>query len=325
MKPVTSIRTIVFVVVALALLAGIVERQAAAQTARIDLAVKRAVVRIVPERCFGETSCRAQNDQPGSGVIIHPSGLILTAWHVTSQDNDIQQSNYWDDFIIEIIGEDDGLPPEAAYRAKIVATRPEMDLAILRIDRDVAGMPMAGKDLAWLPVYTGESWHLVGGDTGLPVLGFPRPRVGGRATLFTNADFKLTSPNRADAELWVQRPLDPGYSGGPGLVWMDERWQVAGVVLSQLGNGANNRTMLRDLSLAFRDFTWRSGEEAVEADAIRLTQTAVNGEPYLQVDAQLHALGLEETPVEFQLLFFEAASRQPWRPRQVDLPQLSSR
>ena len=328
MKPVTSFRTIVFAVVALALLAGIVARPTAAQTPRIDLAVKRAVVRIVPERCFGTTTCLPQNNQPGSGVVIHPTGLILTAWHVLSADNDFQQENYWDDFVVEVIGEDDGLPPAPAYRARIVATRPEMDLAILRIDRDSDGRPVtdvALSALPWLPVYTGESRRLVGGDTGLPVLGFPRPRVGGRATLFTNAEFKLTSPNRADADLWVQRSLDPGYSGGPGLVWMDERWQVAGIVLSQLGNGADNRTKLRDLSIAFQDFQWLAGEETIAAHGVRLTRTAVNGQPYLQVEVDIHARGMEETPLEFHLLFFEAETGRPWQPAQVDLPRLASR
>jgi S1-C subfamily serine protease len=155
MKPTSLIRTILFAIVSLALLAGIVTRQAAAQT-RIDLEVKRAVVRIVPERCFGATTCLPQNDQPGSGVIIHPTGLILTAWHVLSADKDFQQENYWDDFVIEMIDEDDGVPPVPRYRAKIVATRPEMDLAILRIDRNFEGRPVTDEALAalpWLPVY----------------------------------------------------------------------------------------------------------------------------------------------------------------------------
>lgn len=327
MKPSVSFRTIFLAAIALALLAGVATRPGAAQTPRIDLDVKRAVVRIVPERCFSASTCRAQLDQPGSGVVIHPSGLILTAWHVTSRDNDFEQENHWDDFVIEVIGEDDGLPPMAAYRARIVATRPEMDLALLRIDRDAEGEPLTPNtltSLVWLPVYTDSSSRLEAGLTGLPVLGFPTPRLGGRASLFTNQRFTLDSQNRSDAELWVQWPLDRGYSGGPGLVWMHERWQVAGIVLSQLGSGVGNRTMLRDLSLAFRGFSWRPGEQEISATDIRLTRAVDDGQPYLKVDATIHSQGWEGTPLEFQLLFFQSDSRQPWRPARIDLPTLPS-
>lgn len=66
----------------------------------ISLHVKRAVVRIVPERCFA-AGCQPLDDQPGSGVIIHPSGLVLTAWHVVSKSTNPRVEDYWDDFFIE--------------------------------------------------------------------------------------------------------------------------------------------------------------------------------------------------------------------------------
>ncbi len=321
MKPATTFRTILFAVAALALLAGVVTLPTAAQT-RIDLDVKRAVVRIVPERCYGGTNCIPQNNQPGSGVIIHPTGLILTAWHVLSVDDNLQQANSWDDFVIEVIDNNDSVPPTPRYRAKIVATRPEMDLAILRIDRMLDRQPVTEEvlaSLAWLPVYSGLSNQLETGVTPLPVLGYPIPPIRtGRTTLFTNQRLTLDSHNVPDAEMWVQWPLDKGYSGGPGLVQYGDELQVAGIVRAAVGN----RTELRDLSVAFNDFVWQPGEQRMYADKVVVTQTSVNGSPYLQFEAAVHALGWESAPLQFQISFFEADSHQPWRPTAVDLPQL---
>ncbi len=324
MKPTYSIRTVVFAAIALALLAGIVTRQAAAQ-ARIDLDVKRAVVRIVPERCFGGTSCRPQNDQPGSGVIVHPSGLILTAWHVLSADKDFQQENYWDDFVIEMIDEDDGVPPVPRYRARIVATRPDMDLALLRIDRDSNGQAVTDEALAalpWLAVYEGLSNQLESGNTQLHILGYPKPPLPtDPTTLSTNQNLSLNRRNRPAAELEVQLPFDKGYSGGPALTQREGALQVTGIVLASVGN----RTKLRDLSVAFREFDWVAAQQQVYADNIFVTQTAANGMPFIQFDADVQALGLENVPLQFQISFFEANSHLPWQPAVVDLPQFDNR
>jgi uncharacterized protein YraI len=324
MKPTTTFRTILFVVVALALLSGLVARPATAQT-RIDLDVKRAVVRIVPERCYGGTNCIPQSDQPGSGVIIHPSGLILTAWHVLSADKDFQKENYWGDFVVEMIDEDDGVPPAPRYRARIVATRPEMDLAILRIDRTLDRRPVTEEALAalpWLPVYDGLSSQLESGNTQLHILGYPKPPLPtDSTTLSTNQNLSLNRRDSLAAELEVQLLFDKGYSGGPALTQREGVLQVAGIVLASVGN----RTKLRDLSVALRGFEWVTEEEKVYAENVNLTQTAVDGMPFLQLEADVHALGLEDIPLQFQISFYEASSRQPWRPITVDLPQLNNR
>ncbi|HRJ45385.1 MAG TPA: hypothetical protein PL105_26020, partial [Caldilineaceae bacterium] len=128
----------------------------------------------------------------------------------------------------------------------------------------------------------------------------------------------LDSHNVPDAEMWVQWPLDKGYSGGPGLVQYGDELQVAGIVRAAVGN----RTELRDLSVAFNDFVWQPGEQRMYADKVVVTQTSVNGSPYLQFEAAVHALGWESAPLQFQISFFEADSHQPWRPTAVDLPQL---
>lgn len=325
MKPATFFKSVALVVVVLAFAAGHMARHTAAQTPKVDLEVKRAVVRIVPIRCFGGSTCRPQPDQPGSGVIIHPSGLILTAWHVLSQDNNFQEENYWDDFSIELIGMDDSVPPEPSLRARIVATRPEADLAILRIDRDATGAPVSEAAIAalpWLPVFRGEESSLDAGNTQLHILGYPKPPLpDDPTTLSTNQNLTLNRRNRLLAELEVQLLFDRGYSGGPALTLREGRLEVVGLVLASVGN----RTKLRDLSIEFDRLLWRPGEEDFQADPFRLQLVTVGSADFLQLDGTIFALGLANVPLELQLLFFEAGNRQPWRPTQVDLPRLAGR
>ena len=319
MKPTYSIRTVVCAVVALALLAGIVTRQAAAQ-ARIDLDVKRAVVRIVPEQLMAAGPRRVE-DQPGSGVIIHPSGIVLTAWHVLSQDDDFSQRNYWDDFVVEVIEDDDSSPPVARYRAKIIAVRPEDDLALLRLDRKLNSQPLTPDDLtalAYLPVFTetGDNSRLLDpGNTELRVLGYPKPfAASGEESELYIEPATLSSRSRSRGELIVQETFDAGYSGGPVLVEAEGRLAVAGIVLSARGS----RTVLRDLAERFRGFEWVAGEQRAYAQNIRVAEMMEGNDRTLQFDLDVQSIGLEGAPVQLQINFYDADHR-PWRPGAVGL------
>ena len=319
MKPTYSIRTVVCAVVALALLAGIVTRQAAAQ-ARIDLDVKRAVVRIVPERSTA-AGPRLVEDQPGSGVIIHPSGIVLTAWHVLSQDDNTSQRTYWDDFVVEVIEDDDSSPPVARYRAKIIAVRPEDDLALLRLDRRLNRQPLTPDDLttlAYLPVFTetGDNSGLLDpGNTELRVLGYPKPfATSGEESELYIEPATLSSRSASRGELIVQETFDAGYSGGPVLVEADGRLAVAGIVLSARGS----RTVLRDLAERFRGFEWMVGEQSAFAQNVRVTEVVEGNDRTLQFDLDVQSIGLEGAPVQLQINFYDADHR-PWRPGAVGL------
>jgi hypothetical protein len=319
MKPTTTFRTILFVVVALALLSGLVARPATAQT-RIDLDVKRAVVRIVPERSTAAGPRRVE-DQPGSGVIIHPSGIVLTAWHVISQDDNFSQRNYWDDFVVEVLGEDDGLPPVARYRAKIIAVRPEDDLALLRLDRKLNRQPIAPRDLeslAFLPVFTGTSDAsrlLDPGNTDLRVLGYPKPfAASGEESELYIEPATLSSRSRSRGELILQETFDAGYSGGPVLVEAEGRLAVAGIILSARGS----RTVLRDLAERFQGLDWEPDEQRAFAQNVRVTEVVEDSIRTIQFDMDVQSIGLDDVPIQLQINFYDANHR-PWRPGTVGL------
>jgi S1-C subfamily serine protease len=109
----------------------------------------QAVVRV--EACTGAT-CRA-----GSGAIIDPSGIILTAWHVTAISTQTLDSPLFANFNIQMI-DDVALPPETRYQAQVIASKPDQDLALLRITYDVnegrTVTPGTDLGLPWLPLST---------------------------------------------------------------------------------------------------------------------------------------------------------------------------
>ena len=92
----------------------------------LPLTLPRAVVRI--------RGCNIQgcHEGVGSGVFIDPSGLILTAHHVTLTDSRDPLSPQLDDFVIEIT-DNPRQAPIALYRARVVAQNPSSDLALLQI------------------------------------------------------------------------------------------------------------------------------------------------------------------------------------------------
>ena len=95
----------------------------------------------------------------GSGVIIHPSGVILTANHVTLTDARNPLSPHLEDFMIELT-QNARSAPVARYRARLLATKPGSDLALLGIYWDeVAHRPLddtASIGLPALPIADAE-------------------------------------------------------------------------------------------------------------------------------------------------------------------------
>ena len=115
-----------------------------AQQANLNEAIK-AVVRI---RGCNSAGC---NVDLGSGVIIDPTGVILTANHVTLTDPKNSLSQHLEDFVIEVT-EDARKAPQARYRANLIAAKPESDLALLRVYQDEAtNQPLADPSSVNLP------------------------------------------------------------------------------------------------------------------------------------------------------------------------------
>lgn len=123
----------------------------------------------------------------GSGVVLHPQGLILTSAHVLRRTRP------------QI-----ALPTGEHVSGTVLAVERRLDLAALAIERD---------DLAALPL--GDSRSLAPGNWVL-AMGYPLS-PGGAATAGTVIGVGWGLPEAPDGREWLTLDLHlrPGYSGGP--------------------------------------------------------------------------------------------------------------
>ncbi|MBI3743229.1 MAG: trypsin-like peptidase domain-containing protein, partial [Chloroflexi bacterium] len=143
----------------------------------------------------------------GSGVIIDPSGLILTANHVISEAKTIT------------VRTDDGTD----YPATLVGRDSVRDLALIQIK---------GKDLPVLAL--GDASHIALGSS-LLVLGFPLGQTGLNST--SGIASALTQESGRNAfVIQTDSAVNPGNSGGPML---DQHGDIVGVVVSGIASAQN--------------------------------------------------------------------------------------
>ena len=172
---------------------------------------------------FSATSSAATRRR-AAGVIVHPSGLILTALHVLLKDPNNLRSREYDDFVIALT-ETHGPGRARSIRARSVADLDELDIALLAIDRDLDGEAIDAETLN-LPALPFADVDQLFADT-LLVLGFPQD--GGAAVNYTPATFK--SFDEDGQLIVVDKALGKGNSGGPALVLQDGRLAIAGLVI----------------------------------------------------------------------------------------------
>ncbi|MFP4052291.1 MAG: trypsin-like peptidase domain-containing protein [Phycisphaerae bacterium] len=136
----------------------------------------------------------------GSGVLIHPAGYIVTNAHVVQRARKIEVT----------------LADDTRFAARVIATEPSRDLAVLKIDpRRDANKQL--KPLPYLPL--GRSDDLMVGET---VIAIGNP--GGLSNTLTQGiisatDRKLEFRGGGKYEGLIQTdtPINPGNSGGPLL------------------------------------------------------------------------------------------------------------
>ncbi len=139
----------------------------------------KAVVKILRCDNFGcETDV-------GSGVIIHPSGLILTAYHVLLRDPDDPTSPRYEEFVIAPTV-DTRTAPQPAYRAHMVAEKREQDLALLQIDHTFDNTELSRTSLNQPTLPLADVSDLFG--AALQVLGYPVN--GGEAISIDRTNFR---------------------------------------------------------------------------------------------------------------------------------------
>ena len=182
----------------------------------------KAVVRISGQRCV--PMCREA--AVGSGAIIHPSGVILTAYHAIT-DPEKSPAQFLDDYVVEM-SEDVRRSAVPRYRARVIAVQPELDRALLRIyklaDGEQSFAPFA---LTGLPTLSLGSTKDIRLQQSLTIMGYPA--FAGSSIKVLSDSLTGFAPRRVsgmdipDGYLTVQRGLSEGISGGPVAA---EQWRL---------------------------------------------------------------------------------------------------
>ncbi len=152
----------------------------------------------------------------GTGFALSSSGLIATNYHVINEAERIQIRGISGDFT-------------NTYRARVVLTDPETDLALLQID------DTKFKGLGQVPYLLKGQTADVGTD--IFVLGYPMRATMGDEIKLTNGIISSKSGFQGDPTSYqISAPVQPGNSGGP---LFDEQGNLIGIVNAK-HEGAEN-------------------------------------------------------------------------------------
>ncbi len=197
MKSIRILRPLLLAIVILALGPRSLDAQVTLGRDEIDR-ISHAVVRVVALNA-------GQPVSSGSGTIVEPNGVIYTNRHVVQDGAD---------FGIEILDDPNELPV-LRFHARLVGYSPDVDFAILRIDRDAEGRPIDATtlDLPHVPVAEADVQR---GDR---VYVFGYPGIGEGYLALTEGAVTTIRNGTMDERrmpVWYQTDaqISPGNSGG---------------------------------------------------------------------------------------------------------------
>lgn len=139
----------------------------------------------------------------GTGVVVSPDGLVVTAAHVVDGSSKIEV-----------------VTPEGKRSATVVETDSKNDLAILRI---------GGSGYKAVPLVPSRDIKL---GQSVFTIGFPNTDIQGASPKFTKGEISSISGIRDEPTQWqISVPVQSGNSGSP---LFDESGNVVGIVVSKL-------------------------------------------------------------------------------------------
>lgn len=150
-------------------------------------------------------------DGSGSGSLISAQGYVLTNFHVVG---DLKTRKYYPGLAVGFPDFQDQ-EPEMKYLADVVVADPNLDLAIIKLSKDLKGKPLAANTVFGEPVQLGDSNRLRIGE---PVYLFGFPGVGGYTITFSTGIVGgfVAQDGQSSGRDWIKHSANsgPGNSGG---------------------------------------------------------------------------------------------------------------
>ncbi|MEI7987566.1 MAG: serine protease [Chloroflexota bacterium] len=168
----------------------------------------------------------------GSGSVITTDGLILTNAHVV-----LPEKPYQVDALLISFTEKEDQAPKPTYFAEVMQADPDLDVAVLRVTKDVNGndVDRARLQLPTVPLGSSDDVHI--GDS-LTIIGYPG--IGGMTITLTRGDVAgFTSDAKFGDRAFIKTSatIAGGNSGGLGA---NNKGQLVGIP-TQLGYGGDGQ------------------------------------------------------------------------------------
>lgn len=253
-----------------------------------------AVVKLSGCRLVGEKTCTYSE---GSGILIHPRGLLLTALHVVVENPKDLGSPLLPEISVGLLENPDD-PAQARYRAKVAAIELDLDLALLWI------IPPTSESDLFLPTIPVENVDNREFRNGvLRVMGFPQ-----KSNLLRQPTVGYFGPNESGAVEVGNSLIGRGFSGGPLLVERPDGYHVGGVVFYRTDGPVLVQPVRR-----LDGLRWLDPEvPRLWAENVQIGSTTSGGLAGLELTANIHALDLAGRQVQLEAVAFDPATNQPW-------------
>jgi serine protease Do len=262
--------------------------------------VSVGTTRLVKVRWFDWDFLRSQEQRGlGSGVLVHPSGYVVTNAHVINQADEI---------LVKLTGARESEPE---IRASLIAADLERDLALLRLE----------KEGPYAFVAFGRSDDLLVGETVVAIgnpFGLGRTVTSGIVSALDRTldvrDAKFTGLIQTDAA------VNRGNSGGP-LLNIDGDWIGVNSAIYSLSGGADGisfavpvdavrKFVLDSLRVARFSGSWLGLEFAIQGEGRVVVERVHAGGPAAKAGVEAGArVARVEDPLRFCFDLVEAAKR----------------
>jgi S1-C subfamily serine protease len=159
----------------------------------------------------------------GSGTVLSADGFILTNHHVTDVSDLIAEVENTptikirENQLVVLVTKQSDQPAVATYIAEVVADSEKLDLAVLKITKDLSGKPIDSSSLNLPFVELGDSDSIDLGDT-INIFGYPG--IGGDTITFTSGNVSgFDSERGINGRAWIKTDatIAGGNSGGTGV------------------------------------------------------------------------------------------------------------